>query len=87
MHIISTAVWRIVGGRLVAAAHQNALTVFELLIAGVDHLVAAGSHLFPVTVIFAPLAFTDCKVTFAGLVATVRIFAFLEYNVFFPAFL
>mgnify|MGYP003250142692 CR=1 FL=1 len=42
MHIISAAVWRIVGGRLVAAAHQNALTVFELLIAGVDHLVAAG---------------------------------------------
>ena len=47
MHIISAAVWRIVGGRLVAAAHQNALTVFELLIAGVNHLVAAGSHLFP----------------------------------------
>ena len=37
--------------------------------------------------IFAPLAFTDCKVTFAGLVATVRVFAILEYNVFFPAFL
>ena len=47
MHIISAAVWRIVGGRLVAAAHQNALTVFELLIAGVDHLAAAGSALIP----------------------------------------
>ena len=79
MHIICAAVWRIVGGRLVAAAHQNALTVFELLIAGVDHLVAAGSALFP--------AVTDCKVTFAGVVATVSVFAFLEYNVFFPAFL
>ena len=84
MHIISAAVWRIIGGRLVAAAHQNALTVFELLIAGVNPLAAT---FFQLTVIFAPLAFTDCKVTFAGLVATVRVFAFLEYNVFFPAFL
>ena len=57
MHIISAAVWRIVGGRLAAAAHQNALTVFELLIAGVDQLVAAGSALFPADGDFCTVCF------------------------------